>query len=406
MYDVWQSAAAGAMTVPKTPLYMIDGIKSVLKKDSKYWDAFENGLFSKPFSIPYDEYSKQIDRAISDTKALDIIKRAALPHNWLSMVYHASWHTAWKLDETVRMATYNYLLRSGMTPREAAQTGALFHSDYASVPPATRRHLNRIFFTPTFKIAMAKLYDGMIKGGIKTIFTAGKKSTQQDKILGRGLVYVLGIMLGIGAYMKARGFKQDEWFRKYSKVVETEEGEEKEVVVTFANPFNIPWRYYYRFKGAFTPETTNSAQRLINTVKWDLHPLWRTAYEVAYNQGADFKPVYNPFDDTGRQVLDIAKYSTGQLVGLLRGFVEAERGKMSVESFKSLQKDLGKFQAAILKPFVFSYMRNVEDRRNAGALKMLEKEFRWFIGQTPPEDEALRERMVENFQERIEEILK
>ncbi|HDP37226.1 MAG TPA: hypothetical protein ENN27_05155 [Candidatus Atribacteria bacterium] len=629
MYDVWQSAAIGALTSLNTPKYIITAFKDSFKKTDNYWIAFENGLFSKPFAIPYDKFEYQFTEAMKGNKLGDFIKKAALPTNWIPMLYTASWHTAWKLDETIRMISFNYLKDKGYTDREAAQLAALYHSDYAcydeqtevltrkgwkkfkdlycgkkaqtevltfnmktdrleyqhiknkfvynydgkmyhwnnkiidlmvnpghkllyyqgslkldtaenlynnrkqfispsigkwkckpyhkwkynnleidmdifvkfmgiylsegslsnnspeirihqkepredfqiildkmpmtwkrndklwrcnnkilhkylkqfgkvgekyipnrikglpsnqikifidyytrgdgfdnnkyhyiyskskrmiddlqelaikagyqanvkykektssiiiengikrkitssggwiisfrkksknisfkktnckienykgkiysveipnriicvrrngkycfsgnSVPPSTRKVLNKIFFTPTFKITMGKLYLNMLKGSAKVALkipakAIGKeiKISKEEKNLARGGLIALGIMTGIGLYFKSQGYKEEEKFRKYVKTIETDEGM-KENVITLANPFNIPWRYYYRVKGAFKPQTTNVAGKLINTVKWDLHPLYRVASDVVENYNWQ---VYNPFDNS------------------------------------------------------------------------------------------------------------
>ncbi|HUV84500.1 MAG TPA: hypothetical protein VMV86_02260, partial [Methanosarcinales archaeon] len=165
MYDLWQAAAAGVFLNPiKGAEYFYNGIRDVLKHTDRYWLGYENGLMSKPYAIPYDVFENQFKEAMKGNKIMSTLKKAALPTNWFQMLYTASWHTAWTLDPMIRMMSFNYLLDKGMSPRDAAQLAALFHSDYASVPPATRRTLNKLLFTPTFKIIMGKLYGGMFKG--------------------------------------------------------------------------------------------------------------------------------------------------------------------------------------------------------------------------------------------------
>ena len=397
MYDVWQSAVTGALISPKAPKYIAQGIKDSFKKTDNYWTAFENGTFSKPFVIPYDKWEYQFTEVMKNNKLGDFIKKAALPTNWIPMTYTASWHTAWKLDETIRMMTFNYLQDKGMSDREAGQLTALFHSDYASVPPKTRKALNKAFFTPTFKITMGKLYLNMLKGGAK-VLTKGKGATQSEKVLAKGALLALAGMMGIGAYFKSQGYEEVEKFRKYVKKIETDEGM-KENVITLANPFNIPWRYYYRVKSAFKPWTINNAEKLVSIAKWDLHPIWRVAIDVVDNYNWD---VYNNYDDIGKIAFDIGLKTTGELVKVTQWMLEsAETGEIETDRFKALQKDLGKLEAIILKPFIFNYLRQVKEVRRSWAIKKLQSDFRYMMLVSPSKDPKTNYERLLNFNKRM-----
>ena len=401
MYDVWQSAVTGTLVSPKAPKYIAQGIKDSFKKTDNYWLAYENGTFSKPFVIPYDKFEYQFTEAMKDNKLGDFIKKAALPTNWIPMLYTASWHTAWKLDETVRMMTFNYLQDQGMSDREAGQMAALFHSDYASVPPKTRKALNKVFFTPTFKITMGKLYLNMLKGGVE-VLTKGKGATQSEKILARGALLALAGMMGISAYFKSQGYEEQEKFRKYVKTVETDEGL-KENVITLANPFNIPWRYYYRVKNAFKPQTNNLAEKLLQTAKWDLHPIWRVASDVVDNYNYT---VYNPYDDSDKIATDIGFYITGEIVKITDTLLEsAKEGEIKASAFKALQKDLSQLEAIILKPFIFNYLREPKNVRKGWALQKGSQDFRRQNLVDPPKTPQEAYKRLLNYNQRMKEIM-
>ncbi len=402
MYDVMQSAAVGTFLNPvKGVKYVAKGIRDSFLKTDNWERAFENGTFSKPFVIPYDKFEYQFAEAMKDNKMGDFIKKAALPTNWIPMLYTASWHTAWKLDETIRMMTFNYLQDKGMTDREAGQLAALFHSDYASVPPATRKMLNKVFFTPTFKLTMGKLYTNMLKGGVN-VLKKGTKATTEDKLLARGSLLALAGMMGIGAYFTSQGYEEVERFRKYVKRIETDEGI-KENVITLSNPFNIPWRYYYRVKGAFKPQTTNVAEKMLQIVKWDLHPIWRVGADVVDNYNWN---IYNPFDDSKTIAKDIALYTTGEFVKITKGILEsAKAGEIKADALKALQKDFGKFEGIILRPFVFNYLREVKEKRRAWAVSKLQKEFRLMMLVSPSKNPKENYKRLMNFNKRMQEIM-
>ena len=402
MYDVQQSAAAGMIRTIKAPIYIAQGIKDSFKKTDNYWLAYENGLFSKPFVIPYDKWEYQFTEAMKDNKMGEFLKKAALPTNWIPMLYTASWHTAWKLDETVRMMTFNMFQDQGMNDRDAAQLAALYHSDYASVPPRTRKALNKVFFTPTFKITMGKLYLNMLEGSIKTV-TKGKNATQREKNLAKGALTALAILMGRKLYMQSKGFTETELFRKYVKDTETDEGM-KEDVVTFSDPFNIPFRYLGRVKGAFKPQTTNVAEKMLQIVKWDLHPIHRVTIDVVDNYNWN---VYNPFDDSKTIAKDIAIYTTGEFVRITKGLLEsAKEGEIKADAFKALQKDLGKFEAIILKPFVFNYLREPMAKRKQWAINKLRNDFSRMMLVSPSKDPKVNYERLQNFNKRLQEIMK
>jgi len=402
MYDVLQSAAVGTFLNPvKGAKYITKGIRDTFLKTDNWVRANENGTMSKPFVIPYDKWENQFTNAMKDNKMGDFVKKAALPTNWIPMLYTASWHTAWKLDETVRMMTFNYLQDKGMTDREAGQLAALYHSDYASVPPATRKMLNKVLFTPTFKITMGKLYLNMLKGGVN-VLKKGTKATTEDKLLGRGAILALAGMQGISMYFVSQGYKEVEKFRKYVKEVETDEGV-KENVITLANPFNIPWRYYYRVKGAFKPQTTNVAEKMLQIVKWDLHPIWRVGADVVDNYNWN---IYNPFDKKEDIAKDIAIYTTGEFVKITKSLLEsAKEGEIKANAFKAMQKDFGKIKAVILKPFVFNYLRERGAVRKGWAIKKLEKEFRLMMLVSPSKNPKENYERLQNFNKRMKEII-
>ena len=401
MYDVWQSAAVGTFLNPvKGAKYITQGIKDVWLKTDNWERAYENGTFSKPFVIPYDKWEYQFSEAMKGNKMGEFLKKATLPTNWIPMLYTASWHTAWTLDPMIRMMTFSYLKDKGLSDREAGQLAALFHSDYASVPPKTRKQLNKLFFTPTFKITMGKLYLNMFKG-IGNL-ARNKKVNTTDKILARGAWLALAAMMGVSLYFKSQGYEEVEKFRKYVKTVETDEGL-KENVITLSHPFNIPWRYYYRIKGAFKPQTTNVAQKMLQVVKWDLHPIWRIASDVVENYNGQ---VYNPFDDKEQIAIDILIYTTGKLVKVTESLLEsAKAGEIKADAFKALQKDLGQLQAIILKPFIFNYLRETKNVRKHWAIRKLQKDFKYLTLVSPSRDPEVNYKRIRNYNKRLKEIM-
>ena len=145
--DVIQQAM---LTGIKGSTFWVEAAKDLKNLTPAYWEAFENGLFSQPFNIFLKDYEEQWKGSLSENKTLPKrLKKFFLNDKIVNSAYKLSSNIAWTLDRTIRMASYRYLLGQGLSPREAAQTAALFHGDYAMVDPNTRRFLNQLFFTPT-----------------------------------------------------------------------------------------------------------------------------------------------------------------------------------------------------------------------------------------------------------------
>jgi len=403
MYDVMQAAVAGTFFSKNTPRYIKDAYQMMRDKSPEYWAALENGLASKPFSLRFDEYNRKVASLIRNetlTKAIgDKVK------NPLMAVYELSWQTAWQLDEFVRLMTYNHYRDLGFNERDSAQTAAMFHADYASVPPDTRKALNAFLFTPTFKITMFKLYGEMAKGVVNTAFHP-KTATPLDKQYAQGAVAALGMSLGITAFFKSMGFEEEEVFRKYTKRVETDEGP-RELAITISNPFNLLSRYYYRAKGIIdSPKLNQAATFMEKAVRPELTPLLRVGYDIYHNYN---NQVYTFGDDPDRRMLDILRYATKEVIAITKPVVDTvtrtpeERISAQAE-WKAYEESLGKLWAYALEPFVFHYTGATKDQRLLRTMRQLEKAYTDALIKT--KDPEARGRMIKNFYKQLEKYQK
>lgn len=355
MYDVVQGAAAGSMTSWKTPYYLAKGIKDVLTNSENMMEAARNNIFSKPFYLKEDAFTARLNKHIEPNTVKKLAKGV------IPAVYTLSWNTAWKLDEMVRMTTYNYFKDKGMDSREAAQTAAMFHGDYASLPPNTRRTLNTVFFTPTFKIAMTKLGTNMVKGAVNTAFNYDN-ATKSDKAYAGGLVRAWAILEGLEQVMHHMGYETDEQYRKYTREAMTDEGL-KESVITFSHPLNLIWRYWYRGKKAFEPDVQNKFDKLCEQAEYELTPIYNIALRVRRNE---YNEVYNPNDGGDKQLKDAAKFIIGNIVAItkpLQIFESPAEQEEQAKHAKVLQEQIGELEAKLLSPFIFHYTRDIESVR-------------------------------------------
>jgi len=321
-----------------------------------------------------DSYHRMMDMVKSENRTVwSVLKKNMGPQS-LRTVYNLSWNTAWYLDNTVRQISYRYLRDKGFSPREAAQIAAKFHSDYASVPPAMRRALNHVFFTPTFKITMAKLFIEMIEGLPKTGFKLGKV-TPRTKVMAKGAMATFGLIMGIDAYWRSQGFKCDQFGRRYYKEVEvadpeTEEISRKELVITWSNPANMWLKYWFRGKQALEPDERTGMKRFLEMNKWEFHPLYRVGYEMTENKDEKQDNIVDPFDSSLEKALKRTKYAFTRIVritGLL------DKTKVDPKAHGAIAKEIGQIQALIWRPFAFSYLRTPKEERIYWRVKGLER---------------------------------
>jgi hypothetical protein len=285
--------------------------------------------------------SKQFSR-ITEGKGLERIP--LLPE-----VYNASWFWAWEFDGAIRMGTYKFLKDQGYSSRKAAQTAALYHGDYASVPHNTRRLLNRALFTPTFKIAMGKLYTRMIRDAMKMNF--GKES------FAKSLITVAAIQFAMDTVMtQGLGFKREQFARRYYKEKDDHEGMPADFVITFSNPANMWNKYVARYMEAYhTPAPIKS---FLAMNKSELTPLVRTFMEVASGESMSTGKMYDwQFDSKQYCVKKALKHMVPNIFGVMRETGLFDSKKEKAARFMALE-EFGHAGAFLQKLVSFGYSRH------------------------------------------------
>lgn len=301
--------------------------KAVKNREEIYYEALDLGMASTPFDNPFhgtlEEFADELIKAVGEGKgrkiagaagarggragavAYSVLHDAArafkdhkvtgLPRavtRILKSIYSMSFDLAWTMDRTVRMATFMDGLNRGMSKREAAQRSATAHADYASLPPETRKQLNTVFFTPTFKVAMGKFF-------YKSIKALGGELAGEANTTGRNMSMVVlrtsAFIIAMDALMQTLGFERDEFGRRYFRPVQGPRGP-KEMVITWSAPHNLWLKYMQRAQAAFGPEVPNSMMRFYQSNKWELHPLLRIAEEVVTNKANTGGKIRYTFD--------------------------------------------------------------------------------------------------------------
>ena len=395
MYDTVQGTMLRGLKSINLPTTSAKGLYHTFKKTPEYWEALDNGLASKPFNAPWNEFQRGLDIAKKGPMGKVL---SQLSPNVLKTVYQNSWWLAWELDKGIRMGSYLHLKKQGMSPREAAQTAAKFHSDYASVPAKTRKALNNLFFTPTFKITMGKLFGRMIKDAAQSTAKLGKVD-KATSTFGKGLLATVGILEGVDLFMtQVMKFERDEWGRKYTrKNVETEDGP-KDLVFTWSSPVNMFLKYGYRLADALDPSTQQGVKRFLEANKWEFHPIYRTFYDVFFTNkkgsGENIVETLDPIETKAKKQLIYAVKSIIGVLGLL------EKDDMSKASKAALKKETNRIFEFITRPITFRYLRATKDRATVYKINRLNKELTDIIY-----NEKLSDDHIEEYLKRYDKLI-
>ena len=426
MYDMVQHTMRFGPNVFRAFKYLRIARKHILNQTEEFKSFHTNAGSSKPYASPYESFQDDINRmkkgflfynvlevfdlatlkmGLSEApgRLVEYVKRStdfkanklAPIATLLKTAYTISWNTAWQLDELVRVATYLRLRDKGMSQQSSAQMTATFHGDYANVPASTRRFLNYFLFTPTFKIAMGRLYYKQLEGAIKTSLGKGGEN---ERGYAMGLIWTLGIIAAFDLAMKGLGWEPEEFGYKYKRIVEDEEGNTKELIWSFSNPANLWLKFLHRARVAFGEQQLRPAAldfALRN--KWEIHPLWRISTEVLTNKSSQGNEIYSPFDDPATQFGKSLLYWSTHIIRML-GIIVEEGGKIALgvpplgeslgiedeEARKLFGKEVkelfgsevGKTIEVVSKPFTFKYLRSSKNKRAAFEIYELKNQFR------------------------------
>jgi hypothetical protein len=424
IYDVVQHFMSGTpfiglATHPiKTGTNIVRAVHGALTHNVHMQEAMENNAFSKPYDYPFTQLLEQVKRMNKISGKHDIMKQFGHyvlggftqtspmrkynkqvigpiktgtinipflekeiynPLNLLLGLYRMSWDGAWKLDEMVRLYTYLQLKDQGLSKQDAGDLTARFHGDYASVPPNTRRMANRAFFTPTFKIAMGKLYGSMIKAWWtvpKDLFTPGKKVDPVEARFMIGLMGTAGVNLAFDTVMRSLGYEVDDedapWIfnfgRKYIKYDNDRFGPST-ITFTWSNPANLPQRYLERIWRAWADKEASLPERLYNLVKWDLHPVINTGSSMAMNLTPEGDQIWSEFDPPREQVLQKAGFVISNMVKLTE-LGQNDLLELMPDSFMPELKSKGKVRAEKYRQENFNLLAKILTSKGIGLMNL------------------------------------
>lgn len=170
-----QAYWAGGTRAALDPTIWRQSIKHIVNQDEFYKRCIQEDLFPSPRDIrPYtdemlDMWAELIDR---DTPKVAKALYKVSDGKWkmtgkggtkaiidsVQGLYNTLWHVTWSMDRIQRMNTVTRLMRKGMSFEDAIGKARFFHVDYADLPDKTRRAMNAILLTPTYRTGVLKVY--------------------------------------------------------------------------------------------------------------------------------------------------------------------------------------------------------------------------------------------------------
>jgi len=379
-YNMIQSSwLRGPHHIPGIIYDAIKARKMIKSMHPEFRLALENGLQSTPYPQPFETTIKSVENMHKGLakNALEVITENT-PKKMLHKAVHGKklgrlpvvpeaygllWDMAWEsFDLPVRMGTYNWLRKKGMSPRQSAQTAALYHGDYAAVPRSTRVMLNKALYTPTFKIAMAKLHGKMLRGALPELLGKPKGMNQ---VMGRG-------MAAKGAFYwwstnqlfdtwltHGLGFKQESWGRRYSKQVETDKGP-KDLTVTLAHPMNLLPKYGEKLAKIWDKGSPGATMRAFTQLKYDMTPLLTIAMGALQNRTYGGQAITNTYDDNSTKAKKVAWYGVQQVSSwAVKAFPDGETKAVK----KAFANEVGFGLALLLDSVSNQYLAAQKDQR-------------------------------------------
>jgi hypothetical protein len=388
--------------------------KMIKNRHAEVMLAKENGLQSTP-------YPKQVENMIKDMHRMNsgMFKRTfqMFQDMWQSTThpikhfkdgkgigrvpivsdfYSAAWDIAWNnFDFPIRMTTYNWLRRKGFNPRDAAQTAARFHGDYAAIPRSMRVKLNKALYTPTFKLAMGKLHGEMISAALR-----GEKAGPAGFKLGRrqalGAIGTIILTNTLFDQLMTRGFGYERVFfgRRYKKPVETDQGVEDHVV-TFASPQNFTFKYAERlakmFQYGFDPKT---AETMIRANKYEITPLLTILNDVFKNKDQTGKPIYATYEDKSTKWKKGVWYGARQVNSWIdRLYPDGDEETMRAK--KAMAQEMGASMSFLIRTVANSYLTTQEIERLGKHLDNAERNYKRDLDYLVEHKEMSREKIKE-----------
>ncbi len=247
-------------------------------------------------------------------------------------LYNVIGDISWAGDSISRAITARYLQDvKGMSPKQAALEASRATGMYSDVPRGTRRVLNFLFFTPTFKIAMGNFFFSSLSSMATILNKDTRNMYHKEKAM--VVVRTLGIFFAFDFLMTAvLGFEREELGRRYYRRVVTQDTEErfprgeKELVLTWSSPHNLFSKYIAKMNTVLNdPATLNPVQTFQSQFAYEFHPAFSIIGNITENaRSVSREKIYNVFDSPEVKGIKIARYFFGNTYGIFRAIIDKD----------------------------------------------------------------------------------
>ena len=436
IYDIWQAGAMGGLA--RHPAQWMKAVgkaafdvntMSEMHKRAAQW-----GTFSKPFSNPVGNIDRQARELLKASRVNGILggvldSVTALGSEQLTLnafkkenrtilglpvggLYNAAWNAAWTMDAVIRQGTFNYLVERGMSDKDAAQTAAKIHADYAGVPATTRKVLNKVIFTPTFAISMVKVQTAMVNEAVRFAMMRGQNKSQKQLAL--GALTTAATIFGMHLYMTSAGYEPDVWGRSYVKTVDTDSGP-REIKVNLTTPLTkglkyLNWVHEFGIKPFIggNPARTEIMSDFMRTLSFEGTPLLRTVAGLLNNKKPNGDKIHLSMEDGPAKAAKIFKYVITDTLAFLDQGKQAFP-RVTEEESDEMIKQLGwLFRATRRMQMTYVSSRLDKDRRFSAQINKLESEFQKDIQQMQKRDtfDKLIDKIEQNYVDRVDQLVR
>jgi len=407
--NLWQHAwvvLGQPQHLAKLPGAWKQAVLDVKNKTPNYWEAFENGIRSSPF-VALEKNIGALTTSLKKEGPNPLLSMIQVSTKYPKVIheklYDAVQTIAWTGGDMVpRMATYNWLRSIGLNPRDAAQTSALFHGDYASVPADIRRMLNKFVYTPTFPIVMTKTVLENLKnsGKVAKISYERAKGEKKEKVdpktkaRASGLIGATIILGGLHATMKSLDFDAVFPLWHYKRDYRDKQGKLKTQHVYFAIPLNIILRYIGKGYETFTqPGIENRILRFAKRMKFQTAIPIQILWELLENKDRHWKEIYDPRSPIYEQATDMLTYIGKRsipLIGIPLGerFTDPDQRKETIEEFGWLVNMI---------PSVFTFKSDTDRKKAKKKKNALKRRLQWLKKKLSPKEK-------ENYKKEIKKL--
>jgi hypothetical protein len=426
----------------------VGGWKSIFGKQfgertQQYWEAMDASLASQPFNNQYSDMEAKAEsmavmtghpvratfnRLLSDylirtkqhwEKDTALMKPTAPFWAGIELFYNAIHHMAWLGDEYTRFVAFNQLRQKGHSVEDAARLAAVMLGDYADVPAKTRKYLNYVFFTPTYEISMMKFWGKMAKAGMNADVWGSILTKDPQYKAQRRMIYSLGssatMLYGIEATMRSMGWEPDEWWRKWTKRINTPAGPREHVIV-WANPANVHVRWFYTFWNIMGRDPGNLQtvpERILAAFRLKMHPLWHAMYQLGIeNRSRGGEQILYAGDSFWNNAKRTLLYSLNLVAPVLTALYGKATGKhlwegesiqLARDHYKRANREWTGFAVDVL---AFQYTRPIPEVRTQQQIKRMMRQLNRDVTSEVKRTGEIRRDWITNYADRIDRELK